>query len=38
MILNISALEEGRTSERKLKITVNHKLNYVLYSNGEVIG
>lgn len=37
MILNISALEEGRTSERKLKITVNHKLNYV-YSNGEVIG
>lgn len=37
MILNISALEKDRTSEEKLKITVNRKLYYV-YSYVEVIG
>lgn len=37
MTLNISALKEDRTSEGKLKITVNRKLNYV-YSYVEVIG
>lgn len=37
MILNISALEKDRTSEGKLKITVNRKLYYV-YSYVEVIG
>lgn len=37
MILNISALEKDRTSEGKLKITVNRKFYYV-YSYVEVIG
>lgn len=37
MTSDISALREDRTSEGKLKITVNRKLNYV-YSYVEVIG